>query len=74
MFGSPFCTLDSHSSSESWSLPPLGGIGPMSYDVILVGLICDCVLFDLARSYLSEGQCHVQQWVLGCLWLQYGFE
>ena len=66
--------LDGHSSSELWSLPPLGGIGPMSYEIFLVGLIFDCVLFDLARSYLSEGQCHVWWCVLGCLWLQYGFE
>ena len=51
--------LDDHSSSELWSLPPLGGIGPMSYEVFLVGLICDCVLFYLARLYLSEGQCHI---------------
>ena len=33
---------------------------------------CVCVLVGGAGSRLSKGKCHVQSWVLVCLWFWYG--
>ena len=41
----------------------------MPCEGFLVWQICACVLVDGARSCLSEGQCWVQQCVLGCVWV-----
>ena len=48
-------------------------VGPVPCESFLVGEMCACVLEDKAGSCLSEGQCNVQQYVLGCLWVSYGF-
>ena len=48
-------------------------VGPVPCESFLVGEMCACVLADKAGSCLSEGQCNVQQYVLGCLSVSYGF-
>ena len=43
----------------------MDGFGLVSCDVFLVRTASACVLFDGAGSLLSEGQCGVQEYVLG---------
>ena len=51
----------------------MSGFGPVSCEGFIIHEICACILVDEAGSCLSEWQCHVQECVLGYVWICYGF-
>ena len=51
----------------------MGGAGLVPCEDFLVERTFACVLVDRASFCISEGWCHVQQYVLGCLCIWYGF-
>ena len=66
--GFPFYRTLGHSSSHLWSLPTMGGAGPVPHDGFLVGGTGAFVLVDRTGSCLSEWQFCIIQWcVLECL-------
>ena len=72
-FQSPFCRLQSHSSSYFCCLCPVGEVGPMTCVGFLVEGTGASVLVGGAGSCPSDGQGHVHWSVLWCLWAEYDF-
>ena len=65
--GSPFCSLQVHSSHCFWCLPPVTKVDSVGCVGFLVEGTGACVLLDEAGSYLTGGHDHIWWCVLGCL-------
>ena len=65
--GSPFRSLQVHSSRCFWCLPPVAKVISVGCVGFLVEGTCACVLVDEAGSCLSGGQDCIWWCVLGCL-------